>query len=126
MMSTGLPTSISLTKQRSEWGEQEEIMLMKMATSLSGFLLNIRQYPIIRYLSNSQSCEKLASKVAAILNLEVNSNKKEFDGSRTTLIITERKEDPATPVVFDWSYLSMIHECLGMDNNRVKAAENVS
>lgn len=37
----------------------------------------------------------------------------------TTLIITERKEDPATPLVFDWSYLSMLNDIVHIEDNKV-------
>jgi vacuolar protein sorting-associated protein 45 len=35
------------------------------------------------------------------------------------LIITERKEDPVTPLVFDWSYLSMLNEIIHIEDNKV-------
>lgn len=45
---------------------------------------------------------------------------KEFDSmSSATLLITERKEDPITPLVFDWSYISLLNELIHVDDNKV-------
>lgn len=126
LMTTGLPTTINLTKPRSSWREQEEILFERMSNSLSGFCLNLRQRPTIRYLAGSQAAERLAGNVQTMVTREWGSNKQQFDSANTTLIITERSEDPATPLVFDWSYLSMIHECLGLDENKVTANKKVT
>lgn len=38
---------------------------------------------------------------------------------RAILIITERKEDPVTPLLTPWTYQAMIHEFIGIFNNKV-------
>lgn len=35
------------------------------------------------------------------------------------LVILDRKEDPVTPLLSQWSYQAMIHEILGINNNIV-------
>ena len=60
-----------------------------------------------------------------LLKKEYDLNGKEFDQqSVTTLIITERKEDPVTPLVFDWSYLSMLNDILHIDENKINVKTN--
>jgi hypothetical protein len=38
---------------------------------------------------------------------------------RAILIITERKEDVVTPLLTPWTYLAMLHEFIGVFNNKV-------
>lgn len=35
------------------------------------------------------------------------------------LLIVDRKEDPVTPLLNQWTYQAMIHELLEINNNRV-------
>ena len=37
-----------------------------------------------------------------------------------TLIILDRRDDPVTPLLNQWTYQSMIHELIGINNHRVK------
>lgn len=56
----------------------------------------------------------------ALVKREYDSCPKEFEAAgNSTLIITERKEDPATPLVFDWSYLSMLNDIIHIEDNKV-------
>lgn len=34
-------------------------------------------------------------------------------------LILDRREDPATPLLSQWTYQAMVHELLGMENNMV-------
>jgi hypothetical protein len=44
------------------------------------------------------------------------------------LFIVDRREDPITPLLNQWTYQAMIHEILGINNNRVdlKHIENLA
>jgi hypothetical protein len=35
------------------------------------------------------------------------------------LLIIDRKDDPVTPLLTPWTYQAMVHEILGMKNNRI-------
>jgi vacuolar protein sorting-associated protein 45 len=39
--------------------------------------------------------------------------------STTTVIIYDRREDPVTPLLNQWTYQAMIHEILDIKSNRV-------
>ena len=36
------------------------------------------------------------------------------------LVIYDRREDPVTPLIYNWSYQSMVHEFVGIDENSIK------
>lgn len=38
---------------------------------------------------------------------------------RTHLLIVDRKEDPVTPLLNQWTYQAMVHELIGIKDNRV-------
>lgn len=122
MMITGIPTTLPLTKPSTDWKENENTIIKRMSYSLTDFILSLRRKPSIRYLAGSQSSEALAVRVKNLLAREITSQPKEFEKDRSTLIILERKEDPVTPLVFDWSYISMVHECFGLDGNKTQVS----
>jgi vacuolar protein sorting-associated protein 45 len=41
------------------------------------------------------------------------------DAGETTVLILDRREDPVTPLLNQWTYQAMIHELLGIHRNRV-------
>lgn len=87
--------------------------------SLSSLLLSLNMKPQIKYESNS----KMASKLANAINYEINTNSQLFDelipkrDIPPLLLILDRKNDPITPLLFPWTYQSMINELLGINNN---------
>lgn len=42
------------------------------------------------------------------------------DDEKCTLLILDRKDDPVTPLLNQWTYQSMVHELIGIKNHRVK------
>lgn len=41
----------------------------------------------------------------------------------TLLLILNRRDDPVTPLLLQWTYQAMVHELLGIHNNRVDLSE---
>ena len=33
------------------------------------------------------------------------------------VLLLDRKEDPVTPLLMQWTYQAMVHELIGLDNN---------
>ena len=75
-----------------------------------------------RYQSGSETCYKLAQ---ALHELTHGDERELFDfGSRGVdaapiLLLLDRKEDPVTPLLMQWTYQAMVHELLGIKANRV-------
>ncbi len=38
------------------------------------------------------------------------------------LVISTRREDPVTPLLSQWTYQAMLHELIGVRNNRLSLA----
>jgi len=86
---------------------------------ITGVLLSLRRRPAIRYAYGSELAEQLAADVAR----HIDENRTLFDfrqaGAPPLLLILDRKDDPVTPLLLQWTYQAMVHELIGIDNNRV-------
>jgi vacuolar protein sorting-associated protein 45 len=74
----------------------------------------------IRYCGQSRSCFYIASALQRLIDEERSSSilSDRETSSSDVLIICDRREDFLTPLLTPWSYRSMIHEYLGIENNR--------
>lgn len=92
--------------------------LQRTVQGLIGVLLSLKKLPTVRYQSNSSLCKDLGDRVVEVLNKESNL----FDFGQTSqplLLILDRRDDPITPLLMQWTYQAMVHELLTINNNRV-------
>ena len=69
----------------------------------------------------------MAKKLATEIRYNITQEDQLFDFSRTTrkadtppiLLILDRREDPITPLLQQWTYQAQVHELLGIQNGRV-------
>lgn len=67
-------------------------------------------------------CEKLAQ---SLHHLTTSEERELFDfGKRggevaPIVLLLDRKEDPVTPLLLQWTYQAMVHELIGISTNRV-------
>ncbi|KAI8833728.1 Sec1-like protein [Chytridium lagenaria] len=82
-------------------------------------LLALKKKPLIRYERTST----LGKKLAAELTYQIQQEGPLFDFRKTDtppiLLILDRRNDPVTPLLNQWTYQAMIHETHGIVNNRV-------
>ncbi|KAG0145717.1 hypothetical protein CROQUDRAFT_78586 [Cronartium quercuum f. sp. fusiforme G11] len=86
---------------------------------LSALLLSLKKKPLIRYARTSQMSKKLGQE----LMYQMQNESQLFDFRLThpspVLLILDRKNDPVTPLLTQWTYQAMVHELLGIKNGRV-------
>lgn len=90
----------------------------RICDGLAACLLSLKKRPVIRYQKNSQ----LAQNVAQELQRRITREKLLFDfrmQSQPLLLIVDRCNDPVTPLLSQWTYQAMVHELIGIQNNRV-------
>lgn len=81
-------------------------------------LLSLKKCPIIRYQANSNICRDLGTRVDEVMNKE--SSLFAFNQiNNSLLLILDRRDDPVTPLLNQWTYQAMVHELLTINNNRV-------
>ncbi|GJQ67954.1 hypothetical protein Trydic_g16711 [Trypoxylus dichotomus] len=92
--------------------------LQRTIQGLVALLLSLKKCPIIRYQTNSPVCKDLANRVEDVINKE--SALFSFSQvSQPLLLLIDRRDDPVTPLLNQWTYQAMVHELLTINNNRV-------
>lgn len=93
-------------------------ILQRTVQGIISVLLSLKKCPVIRYQANSKPCKDLGERVEEIMNKE--SSLFSFgQTSQPLLLILDRKDDPVTPLLNQWTYQAMVHELLTINNNRV-------
>eukprot|EP01083_Nonionella_stella_P275462 935495_1 len=109
-----------------EWTNRNEEEFERELHGLCAFLLAVKKRPLIRWQKSSAIANKLANKIRDIIEIE----KELFGWSEPDLppllLICDRKEDPITPLLSQWTYQAMVHELIGLKNSRCKLEKEKS
>lgn len=93
--------------------------LQRTIHGLTALLLSLKKCPIIRYQNSSDMARRLAENVRQVIMREAAL----FDFRKTDvapiLLILDRRDDPVTPLLNQWTYQAMVHELLGIHNSRI-------
>lgn len=95
---------------------------------LVSILLSLKKRPDIRFTGHSALTKKLATDLARIIKQDEQQLFSSFhtvtpQGVSTEpvlLLILDRRDDPVTPLLTQWTYQAMVHELLNIENNRVE------
>ena len=82
-------------------------------------LLSQKKRPDIRYSASSHQAQTVAQSVSEVMRNERELFTFSGEGSSTLLLVLDRRDDPVTPLLTQWTYQSMVHELLGIRNNRI-------
>ncbi|RZF43680.1 hypothetical protein LSTR_LSTR011028 [Laodelphax striatellus] len=95
--------------------------LTRSVQGIVAVLLSLKKNPFIRYQGSSDLAKKLAEKVREVLSKEESLfNFRQQEAS--VLLILDRRDDPITPLLNQWTYQAMVHELLTISHNRVSLA----
>jgi len=114
----GIENSLMLSSPYSRSLEAAGIYERNVNGVLS-VLLSLKRSPsLIRYQGSSELARRLASDISS--NIEKESGLFDFRRSEgPLLLILDRRDDPVTPLLTQWTYQAMVHELLGLNHNRV-------
>ena len=97
--------------------------LQRSTEGLVAVLLSLKKKPLIRYEKNSLMAKKLATEV----RYQITQEEQLFDFRKPDtppiLLILDRRDDPITPLLTQWTYQAMVHELLGIHNGRVDLSD---
>ena len=97
--------------------------LQRCTEGVIALLLSLKKKPLIRYEKNSLMTKKLAMEVG----YQMTPEEQLFDFRKTDtppiLLLLDRRDDPITPLLTQWTYQAMVHEVLGIHNGRVDLSE---
>ncbi|GJJ13177.1 hypothetical protein Clacol_007428 [Clathrus columnatus] len=122
-----LPSLFSLNHFPSSshplWGSSphswNEAALERSVQGIISVLLSIRKKPLIRYERMSPLSKRLGAEV--LNRIQTESALFEFRSAQVPplLLILDRRNDPVTPLLSQWTYQAMVHELLNIQNGRV-------
>ncbi|OBT65975.1 hypothetical protein VE03_03175 [Pseudogymnoascus sp. 23342-1-I1] len=115
--------TLDLTIPKRIWSGSPDMWnpdaLQRSTDGIVGLLLSLKKKPLIRYEKNSLLAKKLATEVRYLVSQE----EQLFDFRKVDtppiLLILDRRDDPITPLLSQWTYQAMVHELLGINNGRV-------
>ncbi|XP_066154996.1 vacuolar protein sorting-associated protein 45 [Euwallacea fornicatus] len=106
---------IGCCMERQSWDPNA---LQRTVQGLVSVLLSLKKSPIIRYQANSKLAKDLGGRIEDVMNKE--SSLFAFGQSgHSLLLILDRRDDPITPLLTQWTYQAMVHELMTINNNRV-------
>ncbi|XP_072934166.1 vacuolar protein sorting-associated protein 45 [Epargyreus clarus] len=102
------------------WNQQH---LQRCSQGLVALLLSLKRRAVVRYEAGSEPCARLAERVRDLLRREtvLVDNNIPYNGGapQPQLLVLDRRDDPVTPLLNQWTYQAMVHELLTINNNRV-------
>ena len=97
------------------WTQQQ---LARCCQGVAAAALALKKRPVIRYAGVSDMCKRLAESIGHMVAREAGLF--DFrDSASTLLLIVDRRQDPVTPLLNQWTYEAMTHELVGISNGRV-------
>lgn len=97
--------------------------LQRCSDGILAVLLSLKKKPLIRYAKTSPMAKKLASEVRYHMTQEEQLFDFRSVDTPPILLILDRREDPVTPLLTQWTYQAMVHHLLGIDNGRVNLSD---
>ncbi|GAA5939825.1 Vps45p [Sporobolomyces koalae] len=101
-------------------------------SSLTALLLSLKKKPVIRYERMSSLAARLGQDLERTINSPASASSTdesrglwEFRRSekQPVLVLLDRRNDPVTPLLTQWTYQGMVHEELGIVNGRVSLSD---
>ena len=121
------PDLMSLNLNQRIWSTGPEMWnqdsLTRSTEAVIALLLSLKKRPLIRYEKNSLLAKKLATET----RYQITQEDQLFDFRKTDtppiLLIVDRRDDPVTPLLTQWTYQAMVHEMMGIHNGRIDLSD---
>ena len=93
--------------------------LTRTVQGIIAVLLSMKKKPLVRYESKSLLGKRLATEVQYAIQQEGPLFDFRKADTPPILLILDRKNDPVTPLLSQWTYQALVHEMIGIQNGRV-------
>ncbi|CAN0928585.1 Vacuolar protein sorting-associated protein 45 homolog [Linum grandiflorum] len=92
----------------------------RVVDGIAALFLALKRRPVIRYQRTSDAAKRIAQESAKLMYQKESGL---FDFRRgevaPLLLILDRRDDPLTPLLNQWTYQAMVHELIGIQDNKV-------
>jgi len=113
LLTLNLPGVISV--HQPDWRNH----LDRMVDGLASCLLSLKKQPFIRYSGKSDMAQKTVNELQRRIAAEPGLFDFRKQDIPPLLLVLDRRDDPVTPLLTQWTYQAMVHELLGIKNGRV-------
>mmetsp|Transcript_28898 Transcript_28898/g.67586 ORF Transcript_28898/g.67586 Transcript_28898/m.67586 type:complete len:618 (+) Transcript_28898:111-1964(+) len=121
---------VMTTAAGTSWAPKYATQYERNLQGLQSMLLALKKQPsCIRYAGSSPCAEELAKDLHdAIQADDIFHFRRPANKGGLLALVLDRKDDPVTPLLSQWTYQAMVHELLGLNNHRVilKGAPNIA
>lgn len=114
-----LGQSLSLCSSRARWSRLEDLQFERATQGLVSVLLSLKFKPYVRFQGTSEVAQVFARKVSEVMGGERELFQFGRSDGAPLLLVLDRREDPVTPLLSQWTYQAQVHELLKIDNNTV-------
>ena len=133
LFTLNIPNSLQLSSNVNQTSQTEQLkkrMLTRNVQGILAVLLSFKKQPNqIRYQGSSYLAQTIAHDVKSAIDKDgIFDFRRNSPNEGPTLLILDRRDDPVSPLLTQYTYQAMIHELLGLNNNRcsLKGAPNVT
>ena len=103
---------------QEKWGQLDIKIYDRIYDGLISACLSNRMKPIIKSVKGSLLCQKLGKKLATYFDDNYEFIRKECGQNYNgVLLLYDRREDPVSPLINQWTYQAQLHEIIGIKNN---------
>lgn len=107
----------------TSWAPKHAIQYERHIQGVQAMLLALKRKPsAIRYAAASPCAEELARDIHDAIQqddiFQFGRSSRQHGGG-LLLLVLDRRDDPVTPLLSQWTYQAMVHELLGLNNHRV-------
>ncbi|KAI4318614.1 hypothetical protein MLD38_032293 [Melastoma candidum] len=92
----------------------------RVVDGIAAVFLSLKRRPAIRYQRTSDICKRIAQESSKLMYQQESGL---FDFRRAEvsplLLVLDRRDDPVTPLLNQWTYQAMVHELIGIQDNKV-------
>jgi vacuolar protein sorting-associated protein 45 len=100
------------------WQRYEYFTFDRIVEGIISVCLSNRIFPVIKCIRNSPIIKRIAKALSEYLQQNIEFIRRECGREQNGLLfLFDRKEDPVTPLLNQWSYQAMLHELIGIKNN---------
>ena len=105
-----------------KWNQDDVMSNERIYQGLISACLSNRMKPIIKSVRGSDICQNLGKKLAKFFDDNYDNFIRKECGSNFNgiLLLYDRKEDPISPLINQWTYQAQLHEILGIKNNVIE------
>ena len=117
-------SNLAMTNE-NEWNNYDISIFNRICEGLISICLSNRMNPIIKSVRNSKILQKISQKITKFFNENYDFIRKECGTVQNgILFLYDRKEDPVTPLINQWTYQAQLHEIIGIKNNILILKDN--